>query len=369
MKPYQSSEWGKLRDVMVYTPGIEVAYAQLAPIQSLYKGFIKLEKAVEQHEELKRTLGEYAHVWDLKEVILKNENILKEYLKDKVSKFYSSEIEKKAKEIIESYSPEHLWTLIVLRPEDIVHPYDESDIRKKGMNVLIHPLGNLYFMRDQQFITDKGMVIGNCNMPARKPETEVVELGWKSIGIQPIYKMENPFEGGDFIPLGDTVFIGRGYRNTWRSINEILEKDLFTAEEVSIFVQPSAQNTMHLDTYFNLIAPTLGVGCEDVLKTVEVCVYQKDDDHYIFKSREQALNYLKRKGIEIISITRDEQERCGTNFLTIEENKIIFPNNSGLERVKKTLEKHGTDVILVNTSELQKGYGGIHCMTAVIRRD
>lgn len=81
------------------------------------------------------------------------------------------------------------------------------------------------------------------------------------------------------------------------------------------------------------------------------------------------MEYLKRKGIEIISITKNEQERYGTNFLTIEENKIIFPNNPGLERVTKTLEKHGVDVILANTRELNNGYGGIHCMAAVIKRD
>ena len=55
----------------------------------------------------------------------------------------------------------------------------------------------------------------------------------------------------------------------------------------------------------------------------------------------------------------EEARNYATNFLTIDDGKIISPVNL---RIK------GVDVITVNIKNLSGGFGGIHCMTAVVER-
>ena len=69
----------------------------------------------------------------------------------------------------------------------------------------------------------------------------------------------------------------------------------------------------------------------------------------------------RRKGFNVINL--DGARSYVTNFLTIDDGKIISPKNPSNKRFKEL------DVIEVEVSNLTGGAGGIHCMTAVIFRN
>lgn len=57
----------------------------------------------------------------------------------------------------------------------------------------------------------------------------------------------------------------------------------------------------------------------------------------------------------------------GVNFVALEPGKVVMP--SGNPKCRAALEDAGVRVIEVDVSEILKGWGGIHCMTAFIKRD
>ena len=75
--------------------------------------------------------------------------------------------------------PEHLFRIIVLNP---------APGHGRGGHVrLISPLHNLYFMRDQQAATDKGICMGRMATHERSGEVAVSTLGLKALGVEPVH--------------------------------------------------------------------------------------------------------------------------------------------------------------------------------------
>jgi arginine deiminase (EC 3.5.3.6) len=55
----------------------------------------------------------------------------------------------------------------------------------------------------------------------------------------------------------------------------------------------------------------------------------------------------------------DEAKKFATNFLTLNAGEILTPYD---------LKISGVDSVVINVENLTGGFGGIHCMTAVIER-
>jgi len=143
------------------------------------------------------------------------------------------------------------------------------------------PLSNLYFMRDQQIVTDKGMILSGMSKPQRKREPSLTRLLWKFLEEPLIHEIQVPgtFEGGDFIPLKEFALIGLGDRTNRSGIEQMLKHGL-GYDEIGVVHQPShplipgdrrdPMVNMHLDTYFNIASQGVAVGCELLLKNAPV---------------------------------------------------------------------------------------------------
>lgn len=370
----QIAEWDKLTHAVLYTPSSEVAYAQISPIENLYDDIIRLEKAREEHLLLKETLKtEGVKVYELSELVKSNARF-REYILEKLETLYKkskykSDIKwsKDLSAVIKGYPLDTLWMMAVLRPE-FLKISEDADLRARSSILHVHPLGNLFYMRDQQFVTDKGLVMGSLKMPAREGETELTELGFSSLGIKPVHMMKNSLEGGDFIPADDIAFLGRGYRNTPQSVEELLNSGSLGYNNVAVVTQPADQETMHLDTYFNIISSKMVVGDGKILRSSECTVYTKSKKGYAKTNSFRFFDFLKSRGFEVLEVDL-KKERFSTNFLALKDNKILMPTNKNLGGAAKRYEKAGVEVLPIEVNELLAGYGGVHCMTGAIRRE
>lgn len=72
-------------------------------------------------------------------------------------------------------------------------------------------------------------------------------------------------------------------------------------------------------------------------------------------------DYIKEKAFNVIKIEEKEARDYLTNFLTLDDGKVISPKDS-----KKFKE---FNVIVASVKNLTGGMGGIHCMRAVVKRD
>ncbi|BFH72819.1 arginine deiminase family protein [Sulfurisphaera javensis] len=325
------SEWAKLREVAVHKPGNEVIFALLNPSEFLFERSFNLSKARKEHDELRKTLEEEGiKVYRLRQTFIRKIKGDKQF-REKIKTIVNSNLD----------DPNYLVELLILRPSI-----------SEGKVIISDPLPNLYFMRDQQITVKDGIIIGKMATKQREREVEITKLFWEALGINYREIRKGKLEGGDFFPMDDFLLIGIGNRSDIDGVSE-----LFNYGEVAV-VHESRKEFFHLDTFFNVPSSNTVVGVKKLMEESKTEVY------YYGKLIEVTTFYdyiTRKKGFNLIEISEREAKQHLTNFLTIDDGKIISPKNS-----KKFKE---FDVIEVNVENLTGGAGGIHCMTAVIRRD
>ncbi|MDD1717053.1 MAG: arginine deiminase family protein, partial [Methanoregulaceae archaeon] len=223
------------------------------------------------------------------------------------------------------------------------------------------------------------------------------------------------FEGGDFIPLGERALLGCGSRTNEPGIKQILSEGL-GFDEIAVVRDPvhplirgpDPMVNLHLDTYFNIPADGVAVGCPPLLREAQVELYQKASDDYKYKGHAGNLfDYIKNIGFDLIEITTLEQLCYAANFLCIRSGECVAPDTGEiaplvirrlaekelqhpgiysplLAQAKKDYSKlsldstffphnpqvhaHGIAMTTITLTNATGGYGGAHCMTCVVKR-
>ena len=323
------AEWGKLREVAVHKPGYEVLFGLIDPHYFLFERRFNLNKARKEHDELRERLKEEGVKVYLLRKVLVDKIRRDEKFREKVQKILG----------IESDDPHFLVDSLILRP------------RIENGGVIVDPLPNLYFMRDQQITTDKGIIVGRMAKRQRRRETEVLKLFWEALGVNFKEIERGKLEGGDYFPMGDFHIIGVGIRSDLEGASSI-----FDLGEVAV-VYKTRPEFFHLDTFFNVPSSNTVVGVKKLMQEsrTEVYYYGK-----LVKTT-NLYDYIKEKGFNVIEVEEKEAREYLTNFLTLDDGKILSPKDSKKFR--------GFDVITINVENLTGGMGGIRCMTAVVKRD
>ena len=446
MKAKVKAEYYKPELIIVKTPGIETLFGNYFPRGALFMGPFDRNEAMEEHRNFIKELKKHSkQVYSIDEILLEgtvdknNQKIEGKKLDDlreltKLSVFLDSRnfnLYERKKAItsldysIDLMSVEDLLNTIYSQPSVDIFPTNHNT--KMAMNVSLSPIYNMMFIRDQQIITDKGIIIGNMNSRERMSETEIMKLVFDKLGITNIYELGNgeKLEGGDFIPAGDMAFIGQGLRTKEGAIKEILNistnnygKPLLKYDTVVVVKDPlKHQDEMHLDTYMNVVDERKVVILEDRInhytnrgikktanpkKELLADIYKKRDDGYyklIRENKELGEFLVKEQGFKIIPISLKEQRAYGINFLTIDKNKVIGVDIAAKEDLKKEFirleSKYGKsfnyfdinqdynklgkeflnkmtnndiEYISIKFNALNMLYGSTHCSTQTIKR-
>ncbi len=432
MRTQAKAEWHTLRDVMIHRPGIEMFCGLLEPYSFLYERAFSMDMALHEHQNLEQTLtGAGVRVHRLKRTavrIARENPALLERLRKyalRLVKFEGPKREaRKAssefKKSIKLLDPESIFNILLLRPSirlkkgrgaRVIFPYATFNV----------PLANLYFMRDQQALTDRGIVVGRMAKPQRRMEPFMTGTILELIGAKVVYQVQPPgtFEGGDFIPAGKFAMIGLGDRTNRNAVYQIMHNGL-DFDEVVIVHRPAhplipgnqrdPMINMHLDTYLNLAGDGIAVGCLPLLNRARIEVYRKSSTgKYVKKAGSGSIHsYLVHRGYRIVPISTLEQMCYASNFLCIKDREIIaIETEKVAERVLKNLESQansypnryrqlyartgkeyaelrkngrffphkkefydlGVEVTPILLQNLTGGYGGAHCMTCALNRE
>ena len=424
------AEWDHLKEVAVHKPGMEMFFGLLNPKASLYERPFNRYKARNEHDLLVETLKEKFKV---KVIRLDNEILgaadahaeiraeLQRMALNSIGYVGSSKQVEAAKSALASqvqyYDSNHFLDMLIMRP--IIDTRLGAARSARSSHIGVAPLSNLYFMRDQQMVSDAGIFIGSMSAQQRAHETELTSLLWKAIRapIAGAAKRPATIEGGDFMPMGDFALIGRGSRTNALGIEQFLSSGSGYSEIAVVHrprhpLIPSASIEpmidMHLDTYLNIAGSSIAVGPSTLLKSASVDVYFRSSKGIYSKerTRQNLYNYLKGKGFNIIDISLAEQMSYATNFLCINDNMILAadasrnmplvlkdlkgkadadPSTYGslFNEMKREYSKmsprdifpnraigrdFGIDFEVIDVENLTGGYGGVHCMTAAISR-
>ncbi|KPK33680.1 MAG: amidinotransferase [Chlamydiae bacterium SM23_39] len=427
------AEWHPLKKVVIHRPGMEMFLGLLEPYSALYERAFSREGARKEHEFLERILKYEFNI----EVIKLRDTVLdaakkRHRIREKLIELARDCLEyggdeatmKRAKEEFEKNIPYfdnlHFFYMIMMNP--LIFFRTAKGARNIEVNITARqPVANLYFMRDQQFMTDKGIIICRMSKPSRRKETKITRFLWEDILDLPIEKeIEAPgtIEGGEFIPMDKFALVGIGDRTNRDAIEQLLTVD-FNYEEIGVVHQPlhplvgsdkpDPMINMHLDTYFNVASSEIVVGSEILLKNAIVEVYRNEGYGKFTKELKEInlYDYIKKKKFEIVNITTLEQLAYAANFLCVDNRQILAVEvernvkgvldtlkirsrrepkrlgklyNQAMQDYeylksegqffphKKELYKFGIEVYPVSLKNLTGGFGAAHCMTCVLNR-
>ncbi|MEM7060080.1 MAG: dimethylarginine dimethylaminohydrolase family protein [Pseudomonadota bacterium] len=205
------------------------------------------------------------------------------------------------------------------------------------------------YSRDSSVMTPYGAFITAMSQWWRRGENYAAIRAYEKLGI-PIYDMvtAGTFEGGDFDVIEEgCVLIGCGGART----NEAGAKQVagwFEAEGWEVRLAFIDEFYVHIDLMVVPIAEKLTAVCEDCTDPAIV-------------------TWLRGKGHEIINVPFRDTMDLGCNMMSLGNAKAIAPASSKV--LIEQLRARGFEVAAVETAEISKTGGGIHCMAQALRRE
>jgi arginine deiminase len=412
MKPQVFDETHPLEEVLVWgEPGIEALLGQLIPkSRSLFfsyyevlearKEFRHLQRLIE-NEKIQFTRAKDALAKRLERRELPNEpssiRELEAALLQRADEYYEAFREKKIAELSDNRVNANIDEIYGQLQKDLRHILHEdvqmygeiAALRLNHLLSLTHelPLANIFYGRDQsQALADK-LVLSILKWNIRKPEVAIFKEALLELGYQDsIIEIDRgTFEGGDIAVFGDTCYIGVGARTSFSAVKNLCRKigpwlerqglqfaaviNKRHADEARLFGAPTDEHMhlMHLDMFWIPLAPDLVLAYGAEIDQREVIRVTHNSDMFITEELGSFREFHADKGIEIIEVSKQEQENFATNLLNL-GNKTVIVALSTNTRVIAELEKRGYRVLSAELNKLVNGYGATHCLTAPVRR-
>lgn len=244
------------------------------------------------------------------------------------------------------------------------------------------PLSNVLYARDQSNLLGRTFVWSSMRHQIRQPEVHLFRTVLNNSGIldskglvQVAVNSDGRFEGGDGIVNAGITYIGAGGRSNMEGVVQAAEPILAKGGRVMAVVDEARahgtddeMDAMHLDTFWMPVSTNQVVACEEeIARRTIVEITGNPLTSLKLEPKGSFMAHLESRGVELIPLTKQEQLRYAPNFLNLGNQTVVLSLADG-NGLTSELTKRGFRVLNANLQTITKGYGGLHCMTAAIKR-
>jgi len=411
-----NSEIGKLKAVIVHSPGAEVE--NMTPEnakRALYSDILNLSIALPEYRDFLGVLKKHTQVFEVKELLetVVEKEDARERLIAKVCQHetHRHEMGQLCREIQDMPSAElarQLMEGVEMKKDNLTRFLDNE-------RFCLTPLPNFFFTRDASFSMGDQVIISKMANAVRDREALIMESIFedhplfKGGTVNPVLKFDQSgrgtIEGGDVLIAREDVFvIGQGDRTSTQGIDSMIEF-LKTKEGVKhILVQElpfKPESFIHLDMTFTFLDKDQCMIFEPLIlsSTKHLTIHITIDGDKVSRIQEERdlLDSLKKLGVDLdpvfcggdddLFVMEREQWQSGANFFALEPGKVMgYERNThtiealsrhGFEIVnakdvvsgKVRLENYKKVVVTIEGNELSRGGGGARCMTMPVARE
>ncbi|KPL59555.1 arginine deiminase family protein [Rossellomorea vietnamensis] len=246
---------------------------------------------------------------------------------------------------------------------------DYSKYLKDEVKELNQQLINRVFVRDLACVYGNTVIPGDAGTTMRAPEyVHCHELfqSWfdeKVFSIQDNNRLKALENGDVFVLNRDSVFINTGLRSSIESI-EALKGKIFQAgfSEIGIIDLPRTGETMHLDMNCNVAGTDILIA-KSYMRLFPVQVVNEKGGRYVMMEE-----FIKRQGFDVLWTDDIKHTVADINFLNLDPDTLLISTKANKKILKDHPKLKGKKLIEVDVNELEKGGGGIRCMTLPLER-
>ncbi len=249
------------------------------------------------------------------------------------------------------------WTG-AMNPEIARAQHDEMADRYREAGAEVHYVEqmrsdrpNALFMRDLVFMTPEGAIVGRPAIACRRGEERYAAAALAGLGV-PIVRTvtgTGTFEGACAMWVDrTTVILGTGVRCNPEGARQV--GDVLTAMGVRHIIPfPIPYGHAHVDGLMNMVDHDLAI------------IFPWQTPYDVWRA-------LVDRGIRVIEAPSIEEVKGGSaiNLVVLGPGRVLMSAGNPLTRA--VLEDEGVEVVEIDISEIRKGWGALHCMTAFLKR-
>ena len=385
-------ETAPLRKVLMWgAPGAETVLGQLLPKKiNCFEAEFDVPAARQEFEGAKSMLErEGIEVVLVKDLFAKmvSEKGMKpsknmDQLKDEIRKRAFAYDEKYKGQEISDLEEVLSWLDGIIEDDIVVYGEEATvvmnDILSLGSEL---PLSNVLYARDQSNLLGRTWVWSSMRHTIRQPEVKLYRRVLEHAGIIKDQGLEivsvdggGKFEGGDGIAYDGKVYVGVGGRTNMIGVRQIAPYILGQGVRLLIPIdrqraagELDEMDAMHLDTFWMPCGPKQVVACEEEVSRRELIEIAWSNGSLKAKNRGWLADHMAESGMDIVPLSKDEQKHYAPNFLNLGNNQIVLSLSEG-NNLTNELARRGKEVFSADLENITKGFGGLHCITAAIKR-